>query len=191
MFRKKAYIWYLCLCVVVISLAWAPPIQAQDDPPADNDNCLYCHENQYYLYDTGKWYCLCEAPMHCIYCHGGRTDSLKEEVAHEGLVLSPTKENAARCQTCHTEDYLGRVVKFASVAGIRPTRAPVVTATPAAGMTVSAPPTMTQPSSGRFEPWQSALLGLLGVVSVALIFFAARCYRLDCLQRRTDPSAQL
>ncbi len=29
-----------------------------------------------------------------------------EEVAHEGLVLYPTREHAERCQARHTEDYM-------------------------------------------------------------------------------------
>jgi hypothetical protein len=51
-----------------------------------------------------------------------------EEEAHEGLVLYPTRDQAARCQECHPEDYMQRVVTFETVAGVSSTPQPVITA---------------------------------------------------------------
>lgn len=186
MSRQKGLMGWMILVTVVVSLIGTVPVQAQDPTPENDENCVYCHENQYYLYDSGKYFCLCEAPMHCIYCHGGRTDSYKKEIAHEGLVLHPTREHAIRCQGCHTEDYMSRVVKFDSVAGISNTPVAVMTATPVgAGMlAVIEPPNLPLGSSSRMEPWRSASLGLLGLAFMVLIAFAIRCHREDCARRQ-------
>ena len=89
--------------IVILFLPRTISAQTQEPVPENDANCVACHEHQYYLYDQGKWFCLCEAPMHCVYCHSGRTDSSVKEIAHEGLVLYPTRDQATRCQTCHSE----------------------------------------------------------------------------------------
>lgn len=182
MSTPKSCIGGAMMCLLIICLLWAIPAQAQDPAPENDANCISCHENRYYLYDTGKWYCLCEAPMHCVYCHGGRTDSYKQAIAHEGLVLYPTQEYAARCRTCHEQDYMSRIVKFESVAGIG---SPLAVMPVEAGMFATAEPMGI--SAGQvypLEPWRLVSLGLLGLTFVFLIFFALRCYRQDCAQHR-------
>lgn len=178
--------WLIILGVAMISLALVSPAQAQEPTPENDENCVSCHEDQYYLYDSGKWFCLCEAPMHCIYCHGGRTDSYVEEVAHEGLVLYPTREHAERCQTCHAEDYMSRIVKFDSIAGIGSTPVAVLTATPqqAMGLISGEPPTVSFTRLDQLEPWRLAGLGALTVVFLLVVVFGYRCWKLDCLSRK-------
>ncbi|MFM8319401.1 MAG: hypothetical protein ACKOC5_00685 [Chloroflexota bacterium] len=185
MLSNKVRVVWLVLVVVGLQLAWAASAAAQSLPPDDDENCTSCHENRYYLYDSGKYFCLCEAPMHCVYCHGGRTDSYQKEIAHEGLVLYPTRENAARCQNCHTQDYLSRVVKFDAVAGIRSTPVAVVTATPAgpAKLTAGEPPDMRLGQAAWLEPWRAAGLGGVAAALLLLAFLAVRCYQLDCASR--------
>lgn len=175
--------------MLTISLALVSPVQAQEPTPENDQNCVSCHEDQYYLFDSGKWYCLCEAPMHCIYCHGGRTDSYIEEVAHEGLVLYPTREHAEQCQTCHTEDYMARVTKFSAIAGISSSPVPILTATPdmAAGLIAGEPPSITFTRLDQLEPWRLAGLGILAIVFLLVIGFGYRCWKLDCLSRRSSP----
>jgi hypothetical protein len=179
-------ILFMALGALTISLAFVSPARGQEPAPENDANCVACHEDQYYLFDSGKWYCLCEAPMHCIYCHGGRTDSNVEEVAHEGLVLYPTREHAQRCQTCHTEDYLARVVKFSSIAGVSSTPLPILTATPAEVISLTSVelPAISPTRLNQLEPWRRAALGVLGVVFIIVIGFGYRCWKLDCLSKR-------
>ena len=120
MSRTWFFISIIALWLAISALPQAGPALAQtaDPPPGSDENCTTCHEHEYYVYDTGKWFCLCEAQMHCVYCHGGRIDTTDKDLAHEGMVLYPTRDHAARCRTCHTEDYMARAVTFASVAGV-------------------------------------------------------------------------
>ncbi len=93
---------------VLLTLLLSTPVQAQEPTPQTDANCVACHQHEYYLYDSGKWFCLCDAPMHCVYCHGGRTDTLDKTISHTGLVLYPTADHAKRCQNCHPADYTER-----------------------------------------------------------------------------------
>jgi hypothetical protein len=182
---------WIVLGIVLFGLAGllllpAKPAQAQEPSPTpENDaNCVSCHEHQYYLYDSGKWFCLCEAPMHCVYCHGGQTDSYVKDTAHEGLVLYPTRNQAERCQTCHTEDYMSRVVTFETVAGVSNTPVPIITATPVESVVATANEPPSNPLLMRLsqlEPWKLVGLGGLGIVMVAILFFGYRCWKADCV----------
>ncbi len=184
---------WIVLGIVLFSLAGllllpAALAQAQEPTPTpENDaNCVSCHEHQYYLYDSGKWFCLCEAPMHCVYCHGGRIDSYNEDVAHEGLVLYPTRNHAERCQTCHTEDYMSRVVTFETVAGVSNTPIPIITATPVESIAVTAHEPPSSPlllRLSQLEPWKLVGLGGLGIAMIAVLFFGYRCWKADCMPK--------
>jgi len=185
MSRKWFSVWMIVTGLLILLLPRAVPARAQEATPENDENCVTCHEHQYYLYDNGKWFCLCDAPMHCVYCHSGRTDTSDKELAHEGLVLYPTREHAARCQVCHTEDYMSRVVTFASVAGISSTPQPIVTATsiePAAAPLEQkpAPPLLRL---NQLEPWRLIGLGVLGIAMIGILIFGYRCWRTDCLPK--------
>lgn len=185
MSRKWIVAWVLVFGLVIFFQPQSMPVRGQE-PTLENDaNCVSCHQHQYYLYDSGKWFCLCEAPMHCVYCHDGRTDSYVEEIAHQGLVLYPTRQHAERCQTCHTEDYMERVVKFTTIAGVSSTPLPILTATPAEAMTLTSaePPTVSLTRLGQLEFWRLAALGGLGVIFMIVIAFGYRCWKLDCLSK--------
>jgi hypothetical protein len=186
MLGKGFAIWVITIGLTIFLLLCAVPAHAQEPAPENDANCVACHEHQYYLYDSGKWFCLCDAPMHCVYCHGGRTDSQVEEIAHEGLVLYPTRNHAERCQTCHTEDYMSRVVTFETVAGVSSTPLPIITATPIklASTLVEEPP--ANPlllRLSQLEPWRSAGLGVISVALVGIIIFGYRCWKADCLSQ--------
>jgi hypothetical protein len=171
--------------MVVFSLLWVFPVHAQEPTPENDANCVACHEHQYYVYDSGKWFCLCDAPMHCVYCHGGRTDSQDKDIAHEGLVLYPSRNHAERCQTCHSEDYMSRVVTFASVAGISTTPRAIITATPAELAAVRVEP-QSAPALlrlGQLEPWRLVGLGVVGIAMIATAVFGYRCWKADCRAR--------
>ena len=178
--------WPAALAMLCGLLAFTASItltHAQEPTPENDANCVACHEHQYYVYDSGKWFCLCDAPMHCVYCHGGRTDSPSKDVAHEGLVLYPTRGLAERCQSCHEEDYMSRVVAFTNEAGVSSTPIPIITATPAAlaAIPVDQPPSRTMLISKHFETWQLVGLAVMGLIIIGLIVFGIRCYRQDCL----------
>jgi hypothetical protein len=184
MSRKWSVVCIMILGMVILLPAQAIPIRAQEPTPENDANCVACHEHRYYLYDSGKWFCLCDAPMHCVYCHSGRTDSQIEEVAHEGLVRYPTRNHAERCQTCHTEDYMARVVTFETVAGVSSTPLPVVTATP---MILPAA-LVEEPSLNplllrlrQLESWRLVGLGILTIALVGNMIFGYRCWKADCL----------
>ncbi len=186
MSSRRVVIWIIANLFVVLLLTRASPARAQEaSPEPENDaNCVACHEHQYYLYDRGKWFCLCDAPMHCVYCHGGRTDSAIKEVAHEGLVLYPTQDHAARCQSCHREDYLSRVVTFASVAGISSTPRALVTATPlSSAAAIGEQPAPMLLRLGQLDPWRLIGLGFLAVALVGIVIFGYHCWKADCLAR--------
>lgn len=93
--------------------------QAQDPPAVTNDKCLNCHENLYFLHDTGNWYCMRELPMTCTQCHGGNPGALTQEEAHTGRAAHPVlNEDISKCQECHPEKCDERVELFSQVAGI-------------------------------------------------------------------------
>jgi len=168
---------------VLLTLLLARPASAQEPTPPNDANCVACHEHQYYLYDSGKWFCLCDAPMHCVYCHSGRTDSMDKASAHKGLVLYPTGDLAQRCQYCHPSDYTERVVTFASVAGVSQTPQPLITATPAQASLVQQVKTLTPALTrlGSIGTLRLVLLGTVLAAMLALLVFGYRCWKADCL----------
>ncbi len=85
---------------------------------ADN-SCLSCHEDLYYLHDTGCWYCMSDAHKdRCDDCHEGNPSAVQEEVAHIGLLKHPQENAAAKCLECHsTEETTLLLEKFKSNQG--------------------------------------------------------------------------
>jgi len=184
MSRKWIAVWIIILGMLTLLLPQAITAGVQEPTPENDANCVACHEHQYYLYDNGKWFCLCDAPMHCVYCHGGRTDSPIEEVAHEGLVLYPTRNHAERCQTCHTEDYMSRVVTFETVAGVSSTPLPIIAATPnepAAALVEGLPSNPLLLRLSQLEPWRLVGMGVITIMLFGIMIFGYRCWRADCL----------
>jgi len=71
---------------------------------ADN-SCLSCHEDLYYLHDTGTWYCMSEPHKdRCVDCHEGNPSVFKEEESHVGLLAHPQENDGAKCLECHTQE---------------------------------------------------------------------------------------
>jgi len=88
-------------------------IPAQASTPAGSSTCISCHEEQYYLYDTGRWYCVTEAQTRCVNCHAGYESSLDKQEAHTGLISNPLRDGGKNCQACHGQDseaYIQKVV---------------------------------------------------------------------------------
>lgn len=113
---------FVGLSAVIAVLFFAAPVYAFAQPAGqgDGDNqCLVCHENLYYLRDTGKWYCLNESPMTCTHCHGGNPNTFIKEDAHSGRAEHPVvNENDKKCYQCHSATAKSRLDEFRRVAGI-------------------------------------------------------------------------
>ncbi len=182
MSRKWITVWILVIGFVLL-LQPSAAARAQEPTPENDENCVACHTHEYYLYDSGKYFCLCEAPMHCIYCHDGRTDSMVAEVAHEGLVLYPTRDQAERCQDCHPADYMERVITFETVAGVSSTPQPIITATAAQAAvgSIEQPPAAPLQRLSHLDTWRMIGLSATAIALCAIIIFGYRCWKADCL----------
>jgi hypothetical protein len=102
------------------------------------------------------------------------------------LVLYPTRHDAERCQTCHTEDYLSRVVTFGTVAGISSTPIPIITATPKgpfARAVVEPPSNPLTIRLSQLESWRLVGLGATTILLVGIMIFGYRCWKADCLEQ--------
>lgn len=121
MSAKNLVRWIIIVITVMTAFTlWTVPVRAEPTPPHE-PACLNCHEDLYYLHDTGKWYCVSEARDRCAYCHGGNPTTTEKEAAHEGRTAHPVINNdVTKCRQCHPQDYNAHVVKFNQVAGISP-----------------------------------------------------------------------
>ena len=121
----KKFRWIVLLTVAFAVLAFSAltlptDAYASKQPSATTDNsCLSCHEDLYYLHDTGCWYCMSEPHKdRCVDCHEGDPSAVREEEAHVGLVMHPQENDGEKCLECHTaEDAQIRLAKFESIQG--------------------------------------------------------------------------
>ena len=89
--------------------------QATDSTP---NSCLTCHEDLYYLHDTGKLYCLTDHTDRCASCHEGNAAVMNKEQSHQGLIAHPQENNGEKCLECHTQqDAQTRLATFESEGG--------------------------------------------------------------------------
>lgn len=109
------------LILVTLTALSMPAVVRADDPVPvpDNGNCIVCHENLYFLHDTGNWFCLYESPMSCADCHGGDPNTLDKDLAHARRAAHPVlNDDVSKCQQCHPEECSERVAFFDRSAGI-------------------------------------------------------------------------
>jgi len=107
--------------LLLLALLSTPTIVYADDPdPTPNrGNCITCHEDLYFLHDTGNWFCLREAPMSCVDCHGGDSLATTQEQAHVDRAAHPViNEDISKCQECHPNECTERMRIFDQTAGI-------------------------------------------------------------------------
>lgn len=120
---KRSKFWLIATAVVfmaVIFLSPALPAHAGGVPATNtsSDSCQTCHEQLYFLHDSGDWYCISEHQNHCANCHAGDDTALTEAEAHLGTIAHPQQDSAAKCIECHTQEYADAyLVKFAAVKG--------------------------------------------------------------------------
>lgn len=115
----------LVLPVMIAALIFIPlsmPTVLSADAPAPTPvqgNCVGCHENLYFLHDTGNWYCLRQSPMSCVDCHGGNPAATTREDAHISRAAHPVvNDDISRCQQCHPAECTERMRIFDQNAGI-------------------------------------------------------------------------
>ena len=122
--KKNHWIILLTIPIAVLTF-WALTLPTevhaarQYSATTANNSCLSCHEDLYYLHDTGCWYCMSEAHKdRCVDCHEGNASAVKEEDAHIGLLMHPQENDGAKCLECHTaDDAQIRLSKFESIQG--------------------------------------------------------------------------
>jgi hypothetical protein len=82
------------------------------------NSCLTCHEDLYYLHDTGSHCCITEHRDRCVDCHEGDKTVMSQEESHLGLLSHPQENNGAKCLECHTPELTeARLAEMASTVG--------------------------------------------------------------------------
>ncbi len=148
------------------------PVGAQEEAaPALSSSCIVCHEDLYYLYDTGKWYCVAEARDRCADCHAGNPNSIQIDVAHTGLIAYPVVNgDVTKCKECHPQDYSAHVQKFAETAGFPVVYvAEPVTISSQSGNVLPAAPITPK----RYSPYEVEVAVALGLVILVLLAVTA------------------
>jgi len=161
------------VCIVIITLSLNTPAQAQSIPTkGSEDKCMNCHEDLYFLHDTGNWFCIRESPMRCVDCHGGDPKAVTQETAHPNRTAHPvSNEDVSKCKECHPEECNERVEFFDQTAGISQVRvaAPYTAAYPTKSVinrTTDASQTEEQPG-GLLVFWE--IIPLAIIAGLALV----------------------
>ncbi|MBI2334025.1 MAG: hypothetical protein HYU84_18015 [Chloroflexi bacterium] len=159
---------------LMLLISFSMPITANADAGTpDNGKCISCHEDLYLLHDTGNWYCLNEAPMSCVGCHGGNPTSVVKEAAHMNRASHPIiNEDVSKCQECHPEECDERVEIFRQRAGISTVFVAVPYTPLYSGETSMAPPRSGWQKEDK-GGWLNALefLPILIIISIALLTY--------------------
>jgi hypothetical protein len=170
--RKYCFLTLLILLSALMAGLAVTPKMAyanQAQPISNHDTCINCHEDLYFLHDTGKWFCLREAPMACVDCHDGDPTAVTKDKAHTNRAAYPViNENITKCQECHPEKSSERVQIFKEVAGISPV---IVAVAYVPVAVVSEPPmhhTTGHEHSSDMNGWQPAIIivALIGLMIV-------------------------
>jgi len=105
--------------MIILRLSQPTDVHAAVNLQTTDNSCLTCHENLYYLHDTGCWYCMADAHKdRCVDCHEGNPAAYKEEESHVGMILHPQENNGEKCLECHTaEEAQIKLSEFESAAG--------------------------------------------------------------------------
>jgi hypothetical protein len=122
MSTNKTYRWVfpsLATLIFVVAVLIGLPERASAAPSFDEitNSCLTCHEDLYYLHDSGKYYCVTEQKDRCVNCHAGSENLIIKEQAHFGLIVHPQENEGMKCQECHSEDVQARLDTFATLGG--------------------------------------------------------------------------
>lgn len=119
-FRFRTILSMTGVLIVLASLAM-PAVAYADGPipTPNNGTCITCHDDLYYLHDTGNRFCLNESPMACVDSHGGNPNTLNKVLAHTQRATHPIiNDDVTMCQQCHPEKCFDRVEFFDQAASI-------------------------------------------------------------------------
>jgi hypothetical protein len=158
---------------------WTAPAHAQFHTAIGEPKCISCHEDLYFLHDTGKWFCLNEeTSMTCVGCHGGDPVAITKEVAHVNRAAHPIiNENISKCSECHPEQSLERTETFAREAGISLVRV----STPYQSLIpIAEKQSFPMTKNAQNARWLPAIAGMFFflVISLALVVYILfRVYR--------------
>jgi hypothetical protein len=179
MFIKKSFILAIVSIGVFGALAFclfAAPLEAQAQTPvqfAKSNQCFNCHEDLYYLHDTGKAYCLKDSPMQCVDCHGGDPTAMTAETAHENFIKHPIlNADDSKCYQCHPDQAQARVEKFRQLAGVKPVM--VAVSHQSAALPVTASAAETQPGEWILGFEAISLFLVAGLALTIFIFYKIR-----------------
>ncbi|GAB4419855.1 MAG: hypothetical protein Kow002_07800 [Anaerolineales bacterium] len=176
--NKLYAVFVLTICVGLIALAMpSTPAKAQGSLP-ENGNCVTCHEDLYFLHDTGNWFCLKDSPMRCVDCHGGNPAALTQEEAHYDRAAHPVvNEDISRCETCHMEECTDRVTALRERVQIHEVRE-------AAYLPASTASNPTENLSANDEPEPVDWVWILEIVPLIVLgMIALTIYLLNKLRR--------
>jgi len=158
------------LFVVLLAILSMPAgVSAAQPTSVTSNSCLTCHEDLYYLHDTGKYYCITEHKDRCVNCHEGNAAVMKKDESHLGLIAHPQKDGGAKCQECHAEDVQARLAIFATLGGYKA----VVEAEPytPSNTAVAGFPEVSEPHVVEKLPWVAGAILLFGFW-LALVFLS-------------------
>jgi len=140
------------------------PAQVSADQAANStpNSCFTCHEDLYYLHDTGKLYCLTDHTDRCVNCHEGNAAVMNKAQSHQGLIAHPQENNGEKCQECHTQqDAQTRLATFESEGGFG-TVIKTEAYTPPVEITAGFPEVPEANSFVDKLPWLAGALALFG-----------------------------
>lgn len=165
------------LVVLTTLLLLVPNMNALAEPLAqvnDGSKCVTCHEDLYYLHDTGKAFCLQDSPMRCIDCHGGNPDATTKEEAHFNREAHPIiNDDNKKCYECHPASAEERTLLFDKLAGINPVIVAEPCITPENAPAVSAT-AQAAPADSTGLTLAIILAGLGGLIMVSYFLFKVR-----------------
>lgn len=166
------------ILVTLTALSMPSTVRADDPiPTLNNGNCIVCHEDLYFLHDTGNWFCLNESPMTCVDCHGGNPSTLDQDLAHASRAAHPViNDDISKCQQCHPDECYDRVALFDRSAGISDVLV-AVPYTPSYSMD-AAPAWETRQDSGNLLPfWEFIPLLLVAGLALGIYLFLRRRHK--------------
>jgi hypothetical protein len=180
--KSLSHRFFMATMITALTLlaVWAAPVQAQFRAPQTESKCVGCHEDMYYLHDTGKWFCLSEeTPMTCTGCHGGDPTATTKEVAHANRAARPIiNENTSKCSECHPNQSSERVAIFAKEAGISPVM--VSETYKPSYVAAETQPIIPETGNGQNQGWMPVVAGLLLAFmagSILLVYILFKAYR--------------
>ena len=167
--------------VLILLIALSMPGTAHaDGPTTDNGKCISCHEDLYYLHDTGNWFCLEESPMACVDCHGGNPNTLVKDEAHTNRAPHPIiNDDVSKCQECHPAQSDERVEMFDQNAGISNVLVAVPYTPDNPHIANNSVPVTGQQQAEDSPAWLNALeiISVLLVFSVVLVLYSIQRYK--------------